>query len=177
MKTKTCQSSSISTGHYIDGEIHLLASPGATHQRIIGQLHLILQSHLIDCICEVFLAPFDVHFKKKGIKDPDVMQPDLLVACGLAENVTAEDRYMGTPTLVFEILSDSTRTKDMIAKLNTYRLSGVEEYWLVDPKRENIVVYSFRDCEIERYKTYEAGAVAQSVVFKGLEIPLSPLFA
>ena len=35
---------------------------------------------------------------------------------------------MGIPTLVVEILSPSTRSKDMVDKLNTYMLSGVKEY-------------------------------------------------
>ncbi len=62
---------------------------------------------------------------------------------------------MGTPTLVIEILSDSTRSKDMIDKLNTYMLSGVKEYWLIDTRQESIIIYSFGDYEIDRCKTFE----------------------
>ncbi|HAW69949.1 MAG TPA: hypothetical protein DCX37_02030, partial [Firmicutes bacterium] len=72
------------------------------------------------------------------------------------------DRYMGTPTLVVEILSKSTRAKDMIKKLNTYRLSGVQEYWIIDPKKQNIIVYRLDNCEIEDYRIYEAGPPDQS---------------
>lgn len=39
----------------------------------------------------------DVHFWKKDIEVPDVMQPDLLVICDLEDNVTENDRYIGTP--------------------------------------------------------------------------------
>ena len=56
-----------------------------------------------------------------------------------------------------EILSDITRHKDMIDKLNTYMLSGVQEYWIVDPRQENILVYNFTNFEIDQYKTYERG--------------------
>lgn len=125
----------------------------------------------------MFLVPFDVHFRKKDITEPDVMQPDLIVACDLEGNVTDKDRYMGTPTLVVEVLSNSTRTKDMIGKLNTYRLSGVKEYWIVDPRQKTIIVYSLEDYEIEYYKAYELGATAQSVFFKGLEVAVTGLFS
>ena len=162
---------------FINGEIHLLASPSIGHQEILGRLHLVFNDYFKSKKCRVFLAPFDVHFRKKEIKEPDVMQPDLLVACDLENNVTEKGRYMGTPTLVIEILSDSTRSKDMIDKLNTFRLSGVKEYWIVNQKQENIMVYNFTDYEIDKYKTYEKGDTAQSLVFMGLSVAIDSLFA
>lgn len=161
---------------FINGEIHLLASPTISHQEILGRLYLTFTEYFKGKKCRVFLAPFDVHFRKQEIKEPDVMQPDLLVACDLEDNVTDKGRYMGTPTLVIEILSDSTRSKDMIDKLNTYRLSGVKEYWLVDQKQDNIMVYNFDDYEIDKYKTYEKGDIADSLNFTGLSVDIDSLF-
>ena len=43
---------------------------------------------------------------------------------------------MGTPTLCIEIMSKSTRSKDMINKLNIYRLSGVKGSGLLTLKRK-----------------------------------------
>ena len=83
---------------YINGEIVLLASPDAFHQDISGNLHILLRTYLKDKKCKVFYAPFDVHFYKKDLKTPDVMQPDLLIACDLEDNVNEKGRYMGTPT-------------------------------------------------------------------------------
>ena len=162
---------------YINGEIYLLSSPSIGHQEILGRLYLIFTDYFKGKKCRVFLAPFDVHFRKKDIKEPDVMQPDILVACDLEGNITEKGRYMGTPTLVIEILSESTQNKDMIDKLNTYRLSGVKEYWIIDQKQENILLYSFADNEIDRYKIYEKGDVAQSIVFKGLSTDIESLFS
>ncbi len=160
----------------INGEIYLLSSPSIGHQEILGRLYLIFTEFFKKKKCRVFLAPFDVHFRKKDIKDPDVIQPDVLVACDMENNVTEKGRYMGTPTLVVEILSDSTRTKDMIDKLNTYRLSGVKEYWIIDMRQEQVMVYDFEDCEIGRFKTYEKGDIAESLVFNGLSAEISDLF-
>ena len=72
---------------YINGEIVLLASPSTYHQDISGNLHIHLRSYLKGKNCKVFYAPFDVHFYKKDLKTPDVMQPDLLIACDLENNV------------------------------------------------------------------------------------------
>jgi prevent-host-death family protein len=161
---------------FITGKIYLLASPDLGHQEILGRLYLIFNRYFQGKPCRVYFAPFDVHFRKREIKEPDVMQPDLLVACDLANNVTEKGRYMGTPSFVLEILSDDTRSKDMIDKLNTYRLSGVREYWIVDPKHENILIYSFENCEIDQYRTFEKGDSVQSIAFAGLQAEVSPIF-
>lgn len=163
---------------YINGEIYLLASPNINHQEILGRLYLTFNAFFKDKTCRVFLAPFDVHFRKRDIKDPDVMQPDVLVICDLDQegNVTEKGRYMGTPTLVIEILSDSTRSKDMIDKLNTYRLSKVEEYWIVDPRQKQMMVYHFDETEIAGMSTYKIGETLKSCVFVGLTLDVRELF-
>jgi Uma2 family endonuclease len=104
------------------------------------------------------------------------MQPDVLVICDLENNVNEKERYMGTPTLVIEILSESTRSKDMVDKLNTYMLSGVKEYWIIDTKQEFIMIYNFADCKIDKFKVYEKGKVASSAVFEGLSADVEELF-
>lgn len=160
---------------FINGEIILLTSPSISHQEILGRLYLIFHEYFKKEKCRVFLAPFDVHCRKRDIDEPDVMQPDLLVVCDLDNNVTDEDRYMGTPTLCLEILSNNTRNRDMIDKLNTYRLSGVKEYWIIDPIQNNIMVYSFDNYEIDRYTIFVDG-IAQSYVFPGLSADVRELF-
>ena len=91
--------------------------------------------------------------------------------------MTEKGRYMGTPDLVIEILSDSTRKKDMLDKLNSYMLSTVKEYWIVDPKQESIIIYSFENNEIARIKVFERGGVAQSRIFAGLTVNVDELYS
>ena len=161
---------------FINGEIVLLSSPGTFHQDISGNLHVIFRNYLKGKPCKVFYAPFDVHFFKKDFKDPDVMQPDLLIACDLEDSVTEKGRYMGTPTLVAEILSISTRSKDMVDKLNTYMLSGVKEYWVIDPRQQTVLVYGFKDFGIDVYTTYKKDEVIESYWFEKLEVPVREIF-
>lgn len=161
----------------INGEIYLLGSPNVTHQEVLGRLHLIFHDYLKDKKCRVYLAPFDVHLKKKDIKTPDVVQPDLLIACDLENNVNEKNRYMGTPTLVVEIVSDSTRTKDMIDKLNSYMLSEVEEYWIVDTRQEAVIMYSFSQQDIDKLNVFKKGDIAKSTVFDGLSADIKSLFS
>ena len=161
---------------YINGEIVLLASPDALHQDISGNLYFHLREYMKDKECKVFFAPFDVHFFKKDCKTPDVMQPDLLIACDLEGNVNEKGRYTGTPTLCIEIISKSTRSKDMVDKLNTYMLSGVREYWIVDPYKHSVLVYSFEDLDIDEYTAYKPGDTLTSYFFEGLKIRIDKIF-
>lgn len=161
---------------YINGEIYILSSPNTFHQDISGNLFMLLKNYLRGKPCKVFFAPFDVHFYKKDFKEPDVCQPDLLIACDLENTVNEKGRYMGTPSLVVEILSPSTRSRDMVDKLNTYMLSGVREFWVVDPRAKTVLLYGFKDFQIDAFTTYKKDEVVQSYWFEGLEAPLKEVF-
>ncbi len=161
---------------FINGEIVILGSPSTFHQDISGNLYAFLRTYLKGKKCKVFYAPFDVHFYKKGLKTPDVMQPDLLIACDTEATINEKDRYMGTPTLCIEILSKSTKSKDMVDKLNTYMMSGVREFWVVDPKKLTILVYGFKDCEIDEFVSYKLEDTLVSYFFEGMEIALESVF-
>jgi len=161
---------------FINGEIYLLASPNTYHQEISGNLHIIFKNFLKDKKCKVFYAPFDVHFYKPNFKDPDVMQPDLLIACDIEDSVNESGRYMGTPSLVVEILSKSTRSKDMVEKLNTYMLSGVKEFWIVDPKKKTILVYGFNELKMDEFASYKEVDQIHSYHFKELKVNAVDIF-
>ncbi len=162
---------------FINGEIVLLASPSSFHQDISGSMYIRFREYLTGKKCKAFYAPFDVHFYKIGFKEPDVMQPDLLIACDTDEKINENGRYMGTPSLVVEILSRSTRSKDMVDKLNTYMLSGVKEFWVVDRKNETVLVYSFKEYKVDNLATYKKGDTVKSSFFEGLEMKVSEIFS
>lgn len=104
------------------------------------------------------------------------MQPDLLIACDLEDTVNEKGRYMGTPTLVVEILSPSTRSRDMVDKLNTYMVSGVKEFWVVDPQKRTVLVYGFKDLQIDEYALYKMEELVHSYCFDNLKASVKDVF-
>ncbi|MHB8962259.1 MAG: type II toxin-antitoxin system prevent-host-death family antitoxin [Saccharofermentanales bacterium] len=162
---------------FINGQIYMMASPSLLHQYILGEMHVIFKDFFRGKKCKPFMAPFDVHFRKINIKDPDVMQPDLIVLCDVEGNVNEKGKYMGTPTLVVEILSPNSRSRDCITKLNTYMTSGVDEFWVVDPDRRTVQVYNFSGYQYDSLVSYKADETAVSSVFEGLSVPVGLLFA
>lgn len=164
----------------IDGEVYLLASPGFSHQLVVNEIAGRFFNYFKNKPCRSLTAPLDVRlfgFATKFEEDPNVVQPDVMVICDL-EKISEDNRYEGVPALVVEVLSPSTRGKDMALKLNLYMKSGVSEYWIADPAQKTIMQYSFsEDRDVENMCTFTAGDRIGSTVFEGLEIPLEDIFS
>ena len=124
----------------IDGVFYEMGAPALMHQFILGELYILFRAcadeH--DMPCDVYLSPCDVRLDRDNYT---MVQPDLLVICG--EYDAGAIRYEGPPDLVVEILSPSTRMKDMTLKLYKYQRAGVREYWIVDPVHKAVTVHLF----------------------------------
>ncbi len=83
---------------------------------------------------------------------------------------------MGVPSLVLEVLSETTKSKDMLKKLDLYMNSGVSEYWIVSPFHKEIYVYYFKENEIDDYKVSKGNDTVYSVFFEGLAVVLEQVF-
>lgn len=164
----------------IDGEIYLLASPSFNHQIVVNELAWHFHNYFKGKRCHPLTAPLDVRlfgFATKFEEDPNVVQPDIVVICD-RDKVNEENKYVGIPTLVVEVLSPSTKGKDMAAKLNLYMKSGVSEYWIVDLPSKGITQYSFsEERDIDIFKTVQEGDTVESTVFKGLNVSLADIFS
>ena len=134
----------------IDGDFYVMLAPAFIHQKILGDLHILfrecIDAHEMDC--EVFLSPCDVRLDRDN---RTMVEPDLLVICGGYD--LGAQHFDGAPDLTLEILSPSTRAKDMLLKLHKYQHAGVKEYWIVDPDKETVLVYDFRNDDLypEKY--------------------------
>jgi len=122
----------------IDGVIYDMATPSPIHQKIAMELSRPIEEYIRkkkgNCI--VFGAPVDTRI----LKDSKTMvQPDVMVVCD--RNKLTHHGVEGAPDLIVEILSPSTKRKDMTVKLSKYIEAGVREYWLVDPEKKKVLVY------------------------------------
>lgn len=156
----------------IDGEIYLMASPTHRHQVAVTEILVQLYQYFSDKQCSPLTAPFDVRLSNNSPAfedDPNVVQPDVLVICD-EDKIDEDGRYHGVPSLVIEVLSPSTRSKDMIKKLSLYALSGVSEYYIVDLENEQILKYVMENKEVLRFEFVKMGECIQSSCFDGLNI-------
>ena len=130
----------------IDGEEVLMSPTGFHHNTIGGNLYRIIANYLHGKRCKIV---FDI-FVRLGKRD--LYAPDIAVFCQPFK--IKSDVIEGIPDFVVEILSPSTRKKDVGTKKNGYEKYGVKEYWIVDPKAETIDVYLLKDGKYELDESY-----------------------
>lgn len=160
---------------YIDGEIYLMASPKIIHQQILGELHYVFASWFRGKSCQPLLAPSDITLRRHAA-NINVVQPDLMVICDLDQYLNDQGYYMGVPSLVVEILSESTRGKDSVKKMDLYLSTGVREYWIINPFSRQITVNQFESGDLANSRSFRAGDQAVSFIFDGLKVPVDSLF-
>ena len=128
----------------IDGVFYDMAAPTTVHQAIGGYIHKILLDHVLahGGPCKPFMSPVDVQLDRD---DRTIVQPDVLVVCDHGKY--KKGRVYGAPDFIAEVLSPSTRRKDVTLKLVKYTNAGVREYWMIDPDKQKLVVYELQKAE------------------------------
>ncbi len=159
----------------IDGEVYFLASPLYAHQKAVKEIFGEFINWFRDKKCEPLAAPFDVTLYKSE-KNICVVQPDILVICD-REKIDKKGKYKGVPSLVVEVLSESTNNKDNTTKLQLYMSTGVQEYWLVNTKAMEIYIYVFENKGFSRMLSFGGDKRAESQYFNGLGVDLKRVFA
>lgn len=122
----------------IDGVIYDMASPNLIHQTISGEIFARIRAYIRKKkgICIPGVAPWDVQL---DCDNKTIVQPDVYVVCDKSKIV--DGRLFGAPDFIAEVLSPSTAKKDTGIKASKYAAAGVREYWIVDARRERVIVY------------------------------------
>ena len=132
----------------IDGKIYYMAPPSTGHQRLLNymstEINLFIRKNNGEC--EVFPAPFAVFLSENN---RNYVEPDISVICD-RDKIT-DQGCNGAPDWVIEIVSPGSRKMDYYKKLFKYRMAGVREYWVVDPDKKCVTVYSFDADNMEEY--------------------------
>ena len=167
----------------IDGFIHIMAPAASSHHqrtsvKLVVNLYNFIKMNKGNC--EVFAAPFDVRLPKNGEKENEkiynVVQPDICVVCDPSK--IDERGCLGAPDLVVEIQSFSTSRYDLTEKFSLYEASGIREYWVVYPYKEEkgVVVYLLQpDGKYDAGTKYSGGQIPVSI-FAGCEIDFEQIF-
>lgn len=116
----------------LDGLLLVTPAPVMGHQRAAARMFLLLSAACTPQF-EVFFAPVDWR--------PDIrtsLQPDLLV---IDKDRVGVKNITEPLALAVEILSPSTRRKDVVLKRSKYEDAGVASYWIVDSAVPSFVAY------------------------------------
>ncbi|MCI8529362.1 MAG: Uma2 family endonuclease [Lachnospiraceae bacterium] len=122
----------------IDGAAYDLELPTRIHQEICFSLSRKIADFIdsSNSSGKVYPAPFAVF-----LGADNYVEPDISVICD--KQKLTDQGCSGAPDWIIEVTSPTTQRMDYFVKLFKYRIAGVREYWIVNPMKQTVQVYSF----------------------------------
>lgn len=156
----------------IDGELIVSKNPQLDHQDSGGTIYAKLRTWSEETKAgRPFFTPGLVF-----ASDNDVT-PDLVWVsqARLAHIVDDRGHLNAAPELVVEVLSPggANERRDRELKLGLYSRQGVQEYWIVDWRRQVFYVYRRQDTVLQLTATLQGEAVLTSPLLPGFSCPVS----
>jgi Uma2 family endonuclease len=113
---------------YANGEVFAHAGASRTHNLIVANALACLHAQLAERACEVYSNDMRVGVAAEG----PYLYPDVVVVCGGPVFSDEHSDTLLNPTLIIEVLSESTEAYDRGGKFAHYRLlASLQEYLLV----------------------------------------------
>jgi Uma2 family endonuclease len=138
---------------YFAGELVAMAGGTVEHARLIGRATALFDRALEGRPCIVL--PSDLRIRIRAADRSTY--PDLHIVCGQPERDPDDDHAIVNPTVIVEVLSDSTAGLDRTEKFAAYRrLVSLREYVLVSQRERRIEIYRRR--ENRRWQLDDHGA-------------------
>ena len=123
---------------YYKGEIFAMSGAGNRHNIIAINIIVSLANSLKGKSCQPFGSDMRIHIPQNTL----FTYPDISIICGDIINADEDENSTMNPTIIFEILSPSTRNYDRGIKFMLYRaIPTLKEYILVES--ESIHVEQF----------------------------------
>lgn len=155
----------------IEGELVVSPSPVEKHQRVVGNVFELFLRARRAGYGRAYVAPFDVIFD-----DLNAMQPDVIFIGRERQSIIKREGIRGAPDLVVEILSESTRHRDVGVKLRAYARFGVTRYWVIDPVAEALQPYVLTDNGYTAQTLLKSGDELVCPLFPGIVVDVGELF-
>lgn len=121
---------------YFQGEVYAMVGACDAHVTVALNIASLLRNHLRGTPCRVYISDM-----KLRVEAADTyFYPDVFVSCSAADH--QKNLYKSEPSLIVEVLSDSTAAYDRGAKFGAYRrLESLKEYLLIDPSAFTVELF------------------------------------
>src|SRR2546423_6903842 len=124
---------------YLNGEIFAMSGASREHNLLTVNIGRDLSQQLRGRSCEAYISDMRVRVRSNGL----YTYPDVIVVCGEPKFEDKEVDTLLNPTVLIEVLSQSTERYDRIAKASYYRtLDSLSEHLLVAQHEVRVEQYS-----------------------------------
>lgn len=137
---------------YLDGAIYAMAGESPDHGRVSVNLVRIISTHLLNKPCDVFTKDMKVRSgplpQRRASTKGLFSYPDIVVVCGKLQLLDEHRDVIINPTVIIEVLSESTQYFDRVAKFQRYQkyLPTLRDYVLVS-QTEPLIEHYHRDSD------------------------------
>ena len=158
---------------YFDGNIINMAGAREAHNRIVANLMREIGVFLKGKSCDVF--PSDLRIATPSSNS--YMYPDSSIVCGDIEKKDGEFDTCTNPSVIIEVMSDSTRDKDRGFKFFYYQqIPSVKEYILIDSLSYFVQSIRRQQNDLWQFETIENINISLNIPSIGLSLPLSDIY-
>ena len=168
----TMEETSVERHDFYYGEIFAMAGATAVHHQLAQNINVVLINEFKAKGCFVSLEGVRLELLEENF----YLYPDVFLTCD--ERDKKNNLFKNFPSIIFEVLSDSTALYDKEIKLKYYKkIQSLNYYVLVAQKEIMVEVYSrINDSQIWQYQTFEN--LDEIIMFErlGFELPVSVIY-
>ena len=158
---------------YFDGKVIAMSGTKEAHSRIVVNLIGEIGGFLKGKACDVF--PSDLRIATPSSNS--YMYPDVSIVCGDIEKKDGEFDTCVNPSVIIEVMSESTRDKDRGYKYFYYQqIQSVKEYILVDSAGYFVQSVYKQPDDSWKFGTTEDINMSLNIHTIGLSLPLNDIY-
>jgi Uma2 family endonuclease len=121
---------------YIGGEVFAMAGARREHVVVSGNIFAGLKLRLRGSPCQAYISDMKLRVEKADA----FYYPDVMVSCTVADH--AAEQFLSQPSLIVEVLSETTAAFDRGDKFAAYRtLVSLKEYVIIDIAAKRVECY------------------------------------
>jgi Uma2 family endonuclease len=154
------------------GWVEVLTMPTTFHQLIVAFLYDQLKPFVASRgMGTVLFAPLRVRLWPGKFREPD------LVFMADSHRDRIGNEYWDGADLVMEVVGDDERRRDLETKRFEYARAGIPEYWVVDPRLEQITVLKLDGQRYVEHGRFQRGQRITSALLVGIAIEVDAVLS
>ena len=156
---------------YYAGRVEAMAGASDPHGTIVSNFNIELGGHLRGKPCKTYVADMKVHIRSAN--EDWFYYPDVIVSCDPAGQ---HQYYCDTPSVIVEVLSESTESKDRTEKFFAFStIVSLHTYILAAQDKREVTV--FRRITGDWSRMVLTGDAALAIPELDFEVSLDALYA
>jgi Uma2 family endonuclease len=153
---------------FVDGEVFAMTGGSLAHSAIASNINREISIQLKGRPCQVYASDVKVLIRAANAGK----YPDLVALCGEPELLDERRDVLLNPSLIVEVLSDTTEAYDRGDKFALYRqLPSLQEYLLVSQNRVGVELYTRG--QDDRWTLTDYSALTDRVPLASIECTLA----